>query len=73
MKPTRICNWPPRLDVALPPDLRDHRRPRHPRRPPRRVHPALHAVARERWRGRVAEQRRFEAPPVKATTQLPVR
>lgn len=73
MKPTRICNWPPRLDVTLAPDLRGHAPPPRERRAPRRLHPALQAVARERWRGRIAEQRRFEAPAVKPATQATVR
>jgi hypothetical protein len=60
MKPTRICNWPPRLDVTLrhPPrrcgSLRDRARRAHA------IHPLLHAVARARWAGRLAKQRRFE-------------
>jgi hypothetical protein len=60
MKPTRICNWPPRLDVAV-------RHPPHPSRPGRRhvrpardLHPLLRAIARARWSGRLARQRRFE-------------
>jgi hypothetical protein len=72
MKPTRICNWPPRLDVILGPDLCGHARPRRAQRRVRRVHPVLLVVARARWRGRIALQRRFEAAP-KAATYVPVR
>jgi len=59
MRPTRICNWPPRLDV----ELRTHvRPPRHRRERPRGTHPAhplVRAIARGRWSGRPAQQRRF--------------
>jgi hypothetical protein len=63
MKPTRTCNWPPRLDVALRPDLRGHRPPPRERRPARALHPALRLVLQLRWPGRRALQRRFEHAP----------
>jgi hypothetical protein len=59
MKPTRICNWPPRLDVVLRGQLR---RPRQRRDRPRGSHPAhplVRAIARIRPAGRRARQRRF--------------
>jgi hypothetical protein len=69
MKPTRTCNWPPRLDLILPPDLHGHARPMRERRATRLLHPALVVVARARWGGRKGGQRRFDAParPAQAT------
>lgn len=63
MKPTRICDWPPRLDATLRPSLQRwrHRRVRAQRTG--RMHPVLYGVARRRWEGRTARQRRFEQPP----------
>jgi len=67
MRPTRICNWPPRLDV----ELRAHvRPPRHRRERPRCAHPAhplVRASARGRWTGRAARQRRFAGAAVRTT------
>jgi hypothetical protein len=60
MKPTRACNWPPRLDVVLRRSLRARpHRHAHARRAGR-LHAALLAVALRRWAGRPARQRRFE-------------
>jgi hypothetical protein len=72
MKPTRICNWPPRLDLILPPDLRHRVRPWRARRAVRGMHPALRGVAHARWPGRLALQRRFELAP-RGPAQAPVR
>jgi hypothetical protein len=60
MKPTRICNWPPRLDVALRHPPRRCGSPRVRARRVQPVHPLLLAVARARWAGRPAKQRHFE-------------
>ncbi|HEY1328761.1 MAG TPA: hypothetical protein VGI14_17615 [Casimicrobiaceae bacterium] len=60
MKPTRICNWPPRLDVSLRASLLACRHLRRHATRPGRLHAVMHAVARRRWPGRVARQRRFE-------------
>lgn len=62
MKPTRICNWPPRLDVILRHPPQRCGSPRGRVRRVQAVHPLLLAVARARWAGRPAKQRRFEKP-----------
>jgi len=62
MKPTRTCHWPPRLDVTLSAPVRLVRRTRIPVRHVHAIHPLLRAVARARWGGRLARQRRFEKP-----------
>jgi len=65
MKPTRSCNWPPRLDVTLPPDLRGYQPPTRSPRPGRGLHPVMREVGLARFRGRPARQRRFEAVAVR--------
>lgn len=60
MKPTRICNWPPRLDVVVRTGVRAALPRRGTSRAWRTIHPCLRAVARARWPGRPAKQRRFE-------------
>jgi hypothetical protein len=60
MKPTRTCNWPPRLDVVLRAGLRTMHPPRRRARAGRPVDPRLRRVAGSRWPGRPAKQRRFE-------------
>ncbi|HTI45098.1 MAG TPA: hypothetical protein VMB76_00980 [Casimicrobiaceae bacterium] len=60
MKPTRMCDWPPRLDVTLRPSRRTWRRLRSRRRRAGHLHPVMLAVAQRRWPGRPARQRRFE-------------
>lgn len=71
MKPTRTCNWPPRLDVTLPPDLRGYRPPRRQPRALPGLHPAMRCVAHARWPGRLARQRRFEVKPVQVRLAAP--
>jgi hypothetical protein len=62
MKPTRTCNWPPRLDVTLRHPPRRCGSLRGRTRRPQDIHPHLRLVARARWAGRPAKQRRFEKP-----------
>jgi hypothetical protein len=65
MKPTRTCNWPPRLDVVLRADIHASGPRQRASRAWRAIHPCLRGVARARWAGRPAKQRRFEhmSPP----------
>jgi hypothetical protein len=60
VKPTRTCDWPPRLDVTLRPSLRTWRRARTRVQRPGHLHPLMAAVGRRRWPGRPARQRRSE-------------
>jgi hypothetical protein len=60
VKPTRTCDWPPRLDVTLRPSLRGRPRARSRVLRPGSLHPLMLTVARRRWEGRPARQRRSE-------------
>jgi len=62
MKPTRNCNWPPRLDVVLRTSTRSARPARRLSRAWRPVDVRLRRVAGSRWPGRPAKQRRFDLP-----------
>jgi hypothetical protein len=60
MKPTRNCNWPPRLDVVLRTSTLSERPPPRLPRAWRPVDVRLRRVAGSRWPGRPAKQRRFD-------------